>query len=75
MQITSDKINLEKARLTRTAHHIQPMYHSIYERNPTTAQLEQGETNLSQTLMLLLQSIEISSESKTQEDWHAKRIL
>ena len=45
----------EKAKLTRTFHHIQPICHSIHERNPTKAQLEQEETILSQIWILTLQ--------------------
>lgn len=43
-------------KLTRIAHHIQPMCHSIGEQNPTRAQPEQEETNLIQTLMMFLQT-------------------
>jgi len=45
----------EKAKLTRTVHHIQPICHSIHERNPTKAQLEQEETIQSQIWKLTLQ--------------------
>ena len=47
--------NITKAKLTRTAHRIQPICHSIHEQSQVKAQLEPKETVLSQTLKLTLQ--------------------
>lgn len=45
---------IEHIRHTKTAHHIQPIFHSIHEQNPGEEQLEQEGRALIQTLMLLL---------------------
>jgi hypothetical protein len=65
----------EKAKLTRTFHHIQPICHSIHERNPTKAQLEQEETILSQIWILTLQikKSKLSASVKLQKVFHRER--
>jgi hypothetical protein len=61
----------EKAKLTRTVHHIQPICHSIHERNPTKAQLEQEETIQSQIWKLTLQIKNLTCQTK--KCWTGKK--